>query len=470
MVAARGPSFYRLFQYPSMTIVKGAGMVMRAIIEESTVDISKRMQMLSLTEGAFLRHLHMALLSVGRDLRILANRQLSGYLLSLWIADNDAAVDLLSRCLPRGLLDYLESTAKPNGTEIDYLQPRNNLEIAKSETKQGRIMDLGPVVLRKRRQRIKSGVNWKMFCFQFAKDHCKADLIWNETTREEFRRSVEDELRILEQEKELAPSNIPISWNHTEFQVFSQPLLRLSPGDFFNSVYHRFLLSAKSEMRCLCLKAMAVTYARHHITIGSFIDSKYIVNMLSKCTNPAERDHLIFLISKLVQNKDNVRELLCAGILPLLVDTAVLAHLHVNRAKIHNQVLFRIILVVFFQADVATKNDGTAEWYYTDKEGKRQGPVTFNEMKSLYEEKVIFERTQIWAQGLDQWMVLSAVSQFRWTVCCSVMTNALYNFTELCTIILDILIQMCAFFPSRDENECIVRPLPQVKRSLSEPV
>ncbi|VDN36223.1 unnamed protein product [Gongylonema pulchrum] len=121
-------------------------------------------------------------------------------------------------------------------------------------------------------------------------------------------------------------------------------------------------------MRCLCLKAMAVTYARHHITIGSFIDSKYIVNMLSKCTNPAERDHLIFLISKLVQNKDNVRELLCAGILPLLVDTAVLAHLHVNRAKIHNQ------------ADVATKNDGTAEWYYTDKEGERQGPVTFNEV------------------------------------------------------------------------------------------
>lgn len=30
-----------------------------------------------------------------------------------------------------------------------------------------------PVVLRKRRQRVKSSVNWKMFCYQFAKDHCK---------------------------------------------------------------------------------------------------------------------------------------------------------------------------------------------------------------------------------------------------------------------------------------------------------
>lgn len=30
-----------------------------------------------------------------------------------------------------------------------------------------------PVVLRKRRQRVKSSVNWKMFCYQFGNDHCK---------------------------------------------------------------------------------------------------------------------------------------------------------------------------------------------------------------------------------------------------------------------------------------------------------
>ncbi|EFO23478.1 hypothetical protein LOAG_05008 [Loa loa] len=522
MVAERGSSFYRLFQYPSMTIIKGAGMVMRAIIEESTIEISKRMQMLSLTEGAFLVHLHMALLSVGHDLRVLANKQLSGHLLSLWIADNNAAADLLSRCLPRGLLDYMDSVEKPNITEVDYLLTRNNLEMANEESRQNHLLDQmqqmqlqleakldrllqhwnlerkflqkkddkmqKPVILRKRRQRIKSGVNWKLFCFQFTKDHCKADLIWNETTREEFRRSIEDEMRILEQEKELVPTNVPISWNHTEFQVRYPSLadevkigdyyLRIllqendatatpihDAGDFFNSVYHRFLLSAKSEMRCICLKAMAITYGRHHITIGPFMDSKYIVNMLSRCSNPAERDHLVFLISKLVQNKDNVRELLRAGVLPLLTDMAVLAHLHVSRAKIHNQVQINVI-----EADVSARNDGTAEWYYTDKAGKRQGPVTFNEMKKLYEQKVIFERTLIWAQGLDQWTALSAVSQFRWTMCCSLATNSLYNFTDLCTLILDIFIQMCTFFPSRDENEYIVRPLPHVKRNLSEPV
>lgn len=74
-------------------------------------------------------------------------------------------------------------------------------------------------------------------------------------------------------------------------------------GEFFNNVYHRFLLSAKSEMRCLCLKAMAVTYGRHHITIGPFFDSKYIVNMLSKCSNPAERDHLVSLLESVSKEK-----------------------------------------------------------------------------------------------------------------------------------------------------------------------
>lgn len=524
MVAARGRSFYRLFQSPSMTIVKGAGMVMRAIIEESTVETSKQMQTLSLTEGAFLRHLHLALLSVGRDLRVLTNKQLSGHLISLWIADNSAALDLLARCLPRGLLDYLDSLEKPNINEADLLLTRNNLEMAAAESKQSAFMEQmqhvqvtleakldqllqhwnlerklnflqkkedktqRPVVLRKRRQRVKSSVNWKMFCYQFGNDHCKADLIWNEKTREEFRRSIEDELRLLEQEKELSPPDVPISWNHTEFQTRYPSLadevkigdyyLRLllqeseatatpihNPGEFFNNVYHRFLLSAKSEMRCLCLKAMAVTYGRHHITIGSFPDSKYIVNMLAKCTNAAERDHLVLLLSKLAQNKENVRELICAGALPLLIDLAVLAHLHVNRAKVHGQIQSNLL-----EASNSGEDDGTPEWYYTDKVGQRQGPISFGKMKKLYDEKKIFERTQIWAQGIDQWTALSAVPQFRWTVCCQGGSSALYNFTELSTLILDLLVQMCLFFPSRDENDCVVRPLPQVKRNLSEPV
>ena len=74
-------------------------MVMRAIIEEADVETSKSMQTLALTEGAFLTHLHMALLAQGKDLRVLTNKQLSGHLIGLWLADNQPANDLMIRCL-----------------------------------------------------------------------------------------------------------------------------------------------------------------------------------------------------------------------------------------------------------------------------------------------------------------------------------------------------------------------------------
>lgn len=108
--------------------------------------------------------------------------------------------------------------------------------------------------------------------------------------------------------------------------------------EFFNEVYHRFLLSAKSEMRCICLKAMAVTYGRHWEAIGAFSDTRYLVAMLTKCTNTTERDHLIVLLSKLILHRENVRELITANGIPLLVDLVTLAHLHVSRAHVHSQV------------------------------------------------------------------------------------------------------------------------------------
>lgn len=69
------------------------------------------MQMLALTEGAFLKHLELALLTTSsssetKDFRLLANKQLSGYLIALWIAENQSAKDLLSRCLVSYLLIF----------------------------------------------------------------------------------------------------------------------------------------------------------------------------------------------------------------------------------------------------------------------------------------------------------------------------------------------------------------------------
>ncbi len=76
-----------------------------------------------------------------------------------------------------------------------------------------------PVVLRKRRERVRSLANWKLFSYQFNRDHARADLIWNHRTREEFREAIETELRLLNQDRQLAANDTPIAWNHAEFTV-----------------------------------------------------------------------------------------------------------------------------------------------------------------------------------------------------------------------------------------------------------
>lgn len=127
-------------------------------------------------------------------------------------------------------------------------------------------------------------------------------------TREELRDALDNEIRTFMSDRDLA-GNALIAWNHHEFEVQYQCLadevrigeyyLRLllekedSPDspirrsyEFFNDLYHRFLLTTKSEMKAICLQAMAIVYGRHHEDIGPFSDTKYIVSMLDRVSAP----------------------------------------------------------------------------------------------------------------------------------------------------------------------------------------
>ena len=130
----------------------------------------------------------------------------------------------------------------------------------------------------------------------------------NFQTREELRDALDSEIRTFSSDRDLA-GNALIAWNHHEFEVQYQCLaeevrigeyyLRLllekedcpdSPirrsYEFFNDLYHRFLLTTKPEMKCMCLQAMAIVYGRHHEDIGPFSDTKYIVGMLDRVSVP----------------------------------------------------------------------------------------------------------------------------------------------------------------------------------------
>jgi DnaJ family protein C protein 13 len=129
LVALNGRIFYKLFQHPSLAIIKGAGMVMKAIIEEGTQELAERMQGLSLSEGALPRHLHTSMFTQSIDARMLTMRQLSRSLVALWCTSNPVAISLIERILPIGLTQYLYSREQAP-KDRNLLNMRDNLTMA----------------------------------------------------------------------------------------------------------------------------------------------------------------------------------------------------------------------------------------------------------------------------------------------------------------------------------------------------
>ena len=503
-----------------MAIVKGAGMIMKAIIEEGTAELALRMQELALSEGALPRHLHVAMFTQSIDTRMLTMRQLSRALVALWCTDNEVANDMLKRIVPSGLIINLQSTESVP-KDRDLMNIRDNLTLAmehnfdkaKGKTIQKQIMNSQSVkviekqlnnvlqhwkqrvnatktdpadrvvVLRRRRQRIKSTENWDLFYYKFSLDHAVPNLIWNFKTREELREAIENEIRSFNIDKDLGQGHI-ISWNHLEFEVpynclqeeirigdyylrillecgsVSYDQIEISrPIEFFNDLYHRFLLTTKLNMKCMCLQAMTIVYTKCYETIGQFNDTKYIVAMLDKCADKMERDRLLLFIEALILNKSNVKEILDSNGVRIFVDLLTLAHLHTSRAYVPTQ-----SNVIEASADMLARSESAEkEWYY----GNKQGPYSFKELKELYSNGTIDTKTRCWAQGMDGWRQIDKIAQLKWTLLAT-SQQSLLNETQLAILILNILIKISEFYPSRDSENAIIRPLPRIKRMLSD--
>lgn len=66
--------------------------------------------------------------------------------------------------------------------------------------------------------------------------------------------------------------------------------------EFFNDLYHRFLLSPKPAMKAMCLQAMAIVYGQCHEEIGPFNDTPFIVHKLERVR---EEDSIVFIFPSL---------------------------------------------------------------------------------------------------------------------------------------------------------------------------
>ncbi|XP_032585427.1 dnaJ homolog subfamily C member 13 isoform X2 [Drosophila mojavensis] len=519
LVAERGRSLYKLFQHPSLAIVKGAGLVLRAIIEEGELHVAQQMQALALDEAALCRHLLVALYTPSNDPTLITHRQLSRHLIGLWLTDSDEAMELFKRIFPAGLLTFLESeeSVPEADVEEDKLNFRDNLKFAIQHSKKTRknaiekhlqgIKHWGmnlieqqdgaaqalknrPVVLRNRRQKKKTSdavVNLPYFFYNFAKDHSLPNLIWNHKTREELRMCLENELRQFLNDRDLA-GNMIVAWNYQEFEVGYQCLaeeikigdyyIRLilekddwpqnlvkDPVELFNALYRRVLCRQRvndDQMTVFSLQALAKVYRRYHKEIGKFSDMSYILQLSDRCLSPSMRDALINLISCLVLEKSNCRALV--DHVQCLVDLITLAHLHKGRAQLNTK-------TNVIEAGPNMSAYEEKDWYYNiEKDGQkaeRQGPITYSELKELWHKGLITPKTRCWAIGMDGWRSLQQIPQLKW--CLIAKGTPLYDETELASKILDILIKCTSFFPSRTQNGvAVLIPGPKLSRKLSE--
>ena len=89
------------------------------------------------------------------------------------------------------------------------------------------------------------------------------------------------------------------------------------------------------------------------------------------------------------------------------------------------------------------------------------------QMREMYHEGSIHQKTRCWAQGMEGWKALDQIAQLKWTLVATGVS--LLNESDLASLIMEIFIRICGFYPSRDSDGCIIRPLPRAKRVLTEP-
>jgi DnaJ family protein C protein 13 len=114
------------------------------------------------------------------------------------------------------------------------------------------------------------------------------------------------------------------------------------------------------------------------------------------------------------------------------------------------------------------KRSSEKEWYYGNVDKERLGPYSFEDvslpsmipgiaslfviqMKQFWADGTIHPKTRCWAQGMDGWRPLQTIPQLKW--CLMATGQAVMNETELATLILNMLIQMSSFYPSRYESQ-----------------
>ncbi|ESL07461.1 endosomal trafficking protein RME-8 [Trypanosoma rangeli SC58] len=447
LIEIAGKELLVLMHHSCDAISYSVGQLIRVIMEEGTNEQFHEMQLAALRQGGILGQLHLAIFGTNRETRDLA-RQLIAY----WTYKNTDMQDLLRCIFPLALLNYLQSSEEPPEDEKETKRQRSVVAMTDEfwESKEGFFkkrfhpsevlsgsgnqhlfaMRSDRVVRRERQVKVKTSLNWPMFFYEAKQDHMRADLIWNHNTRTELREALEAEMQALKLDISLSQGDLT-SWNYREFEVrypslanelkvgqhyprllfeVKNPLI-YNPKEFFNDMYHCFLLSQEPKTKMSCLHGMSILYEHYSTAIGQFNDVEYILKMLETTMDPIFRDRLLLFILQLLRARPNIKLFVDCGGLKPLVDLLMLAHLHVDRPQLRSATN-----AIEHSVSPTDLQDQEKEWHYT-KDGVKQDPVSYTRLKQLYEAGEVRNDTKVWAQGLSGWMELKDVSQLRWGYC-----------------------------------------------------
>lgn len=471
-----------------------AARIIKSICEEGDEEQFQLIQQWSISEGGFLREFHIAAFSKNREQRDLART-----LLSYWTYNNTDMQDILRRMVPVSLLFVLQSKEIPEDEEKtleihrfyeeatdEYRNKRKSwIDKAFGSSLHEENVMAPPVLLRSRNIRSPSTLNWPLF-FAYLNNDCRSPhLIWNHMTRAELRQGIENEMELFQKNVGIQAHATKVAWNYLEFEI-SYPSLQSEikvgdhyprllfehekpeisrPKDFFNDLYHRFLLVTEQEEKNFYLQGMTVILKYYAESIGSFHDTPYFVEMLRTTLDPIFRDSLVEFFYYLINAKQNAKFFIDSNGPAALSEFLSLAHLHVDRPKTYT---ITNAIQAPVEGDGEEIDDHCKVWFYTSGE-ERCGPFSFMEIKMMFHEGKIGAGTKMWAQGISSWMALQDIPHLKWGVL-SAKIQGKFSFFELSSKVLDIFLNLCDIYPSTDKSGSVMSPLPKIKRFLSDPL
>ncbi|KAK1413925.1 hypothetical protein QVD17_29662 [Tagetes erecta] len=371
-------------------------------------------------------------------------------------------------------------------------------------------------------------LNWSEFWRALSLDHNRADLIWNERTRQELRGALQAEVHKLDVEKERAEDIVPgsqpsgqesipqISWNYTEFSVrypslskevcVGQYYLRLllesgthgkaekfplrDPVAFFRALYHRFLYYADAgltvdgavpdEMGSFddwCDMGRLDGFGGG----GGFLVRELCARAMSivyeqhySIIGPFEgTPHITVLLDRTDDRALRHRLLLLLKVLMKALSN-VEACVQVGGCVLAVDLLTTVHevserTVIPLQSNLIAASafmEPLKEWLFIDMDGAQAGPVEKDAIRRLWSKKTIDWTTKCWSSGMPDWKKLRDIRELRWALAGRVPVLTPPQVGEAA---LSILHSMVSAHSDIDDAGEIVTPTPRVKQILSSP-